>query len=137
VAIEKVGNLFLLFGSGSLFAGKPLNVFEEHTARGFSSKLSGRGAITGRAIYNSSIRDGIIERSTLILNLSFIHESMQLDVVSVNVDDSGISYSAIGSNSADVLTVIENHGIMVGSLIHDGKGINLNQLLMVAHSSLK
>jgi hypothetical protein len=113
---------FFLVKMGYLFAAESLNVLEVPSLIAFEREVLRGDGVAGRMRYASSyVRNNITERSTLTLSLDFINESMQLDVVSVNIDDSSISYSALGSSSADILTVTESHGAMVGSLIHDGK----------------
>jgi len=106
-------------GANPLFAGGTFDIFG--AGSGGAATDTQEGTVVGSVKYNSDITANIDEQSTLVLNLDFLNESTQLDVISVNTSDSGgIAYSAT-SASMDVLNVAVNNGVMLGSFNHNGK----------------
>jgi hypothetical protein len=105
-------------GANPLFAGGTFNVFE--AGSGEAAANTQGGTVVGSVKYNPDINANIDEQSTLVLNLDFLNDSTQLDVVSVNKDGSGVSYSAT-SASMDVLSIAVSNGVMLGSFNHNGK----------------
>jgi len=111
----------LVIITNSTVSAQSLNVFEAPSSDKNTIDQTRSENVVGTVKYNSSIKELITEKSTLILNLYFIHESTQLDVVSVHAEESNLAYSAMGINGLDILTVAESHGVMSGSLSYNGK----------------
>jgi hypothetical protein len=105
-------------GANPLFAGGTFDVFG--AGSGGAATNTQEGTVVGSVKYNSDITANIDEQSTLVLNLDFLNESAQLDVVSVNKSASGVSYSAT-SASMDILNVAVSNGVMLGSFNYNGK----------------
>jgi hypothetical protein len=102
-------------------SAKTLTVFEVPSSTNNAIDESQSEDVVGRVKYNAIIKEHITKKSTLILKLDFINESLQLDVVSIHADDVSHAYSAMSPSGLDILTVGESNGVMMGSLTHSGK----------------
>jgi len=106
-------------------SAETFNVFEPSASGVPAAGTTSGGTVVGSATYNTDINGSINEDSSLTLNLDVLDGNAEFDVVSVNKDGSGVSYSAT-SASMDILNVAVSDGVMMGSLSYGGKVYKFN-----------
>jgi hypothetical protein len=111
----------LIIGHDPLSATERLSVFDDVGSNKIALDQTNEGDVVGRVKYNRHIKNDIINQSMLILKLDFLDKSIEMKVVSVHADDFNFTFSAASSSRADVLTISESSGVMLGSLTHNNK----------------